>query len=110
MKRGKYGLRRVVYSGQDERMSAPDIRAQRTPNPNAMKFTIGRPVVEGSQSRSINSAQDATADPVAGPLFAIPGVTGVFMVADFVTVMKSDDADWNQLVPRITASLAESFR
>ena len=91
-------------------MDTPVVNAQRTPNPNAMKFTLDRSVVDGPQSRSINSADAARGDPVAEPIFAIPGVTGVFMVADFVTVMKSADADWDVLMPRITSSLIESFR
>ena len=103
-------MREGVATGQDEPMNSPVIRPQRTPNPNAMKFTLDRVVVEGSQSRSINSAEAARDDAVAGPLFAIPGVTGVFMVADFVTVMKEPAADWDELVPRITDVLIESFR
>jgi hypothetical protein len=91
-------------------MNAPEIRPQRTPNPNAMKFTLDRPVIEGTQSRSINSAADARGDRIAEPLFGIPGVVGVFMVADFVTVMKSAEASWDDLVPRVSAALLESFR
>lgn len=91
-------------------MNSPNVRPQRTPNPNAMKFTLDRAVVEGTQSRSINSAEAARGDAVAGPLFDIAGVTGVFMVADFVTVMKEPSASWEELVPRITDALTESFR
>lgn len=90
-------------------MNPPNVRAQRTPNPNAMKFTLDRSVVEGRQSRSINSADAARGDPVAEPLFAIEGVTGLFMVDDFITVMKSPEREWDDLVPSITDALTRSF-
>jgi hypothetical protein len=90
-------------------MNPPTIRPQRTPNPNAMKFTLDRRVVDGTESRSINNADAARGDPVAEPLFAITGVTGVFMVDDFVTVMKAPDQEWEVLMPQITDALSRSF-
>jgi hypothetical protein len=86
----------------------PEVRAQRTPNPNAMKFTLDRPAVE-SGSRSINSADSARGDPVAEPLFRIDGVVSVFMVADFVTVTKDAAASWDELSPKIVATLLEVY-
>lgn len=90
-------------------MSPASVRSQRTPNPNAMKFTLDRPVLDGTASKSFGSAQAAVGDSMAERLFGIAGVTNVFMVADFVTVTKEDSADWAELVPRIIAVLAESF-
>ena len=91
-------------------MTPIDVRVQRTPNPNAMKFSLGGPVVSGSAARTIGSAQAAQGDPVAEPLFAIEGVQSIFMVADFVTVIKTSEAEWDDLVPRIVASLQQSFQ
>lgn len=85
------------------------VRFQPTPNPNAGKFTVDRPVVEGKASKSFYSAAQAEADPVASALFALDGVASVFMVDDFVTVTKSPDADWNALVPAVTAALEKSM-
>ena len=90
-------------------MSPVDVRVQRTPNPNAMKFSLGRSVVEGSASRTIASAEAARGDRIAEPIFTLPGVQSVFMVADFVTVIKVVDASWDQLTPRIVSLLQEVF-
>ena len=90
-------------------MTPIDVAVQRTPNPNAMKFALGQPVVDGS-SRTIASAEAARGDPVAEPLFAIAGVLSIFMVADFVTVIKTSEAEWDDLVPRIVSSLQQSFQ
>lgn len=78
---------------------------QRTPNPNAVKFVLGRRAVEGNASRSYYGAGQAAADPIAAALFALPGVASVFMVEDFVTVTKAPDADWAVLTPAVIAAL-----
>lgn len=85
------------------------VRFQPTPNPNAGKFTVDRPVVEGKASKSFYSAAQAAADPVAAALFALDGVASVFMVDDFVTVTKTPEADWNALVPAVTATIEQSM-
>jgi len=76
-----------------------------TPNPNAGKFTVGRVIVEGKASRSFYNVTQAASDPIAAALFALDGVTNVFMVEDFVTVTKDASADWSELIPRVTETL-----
>jgi hypothetical protein len=85
------------------------IQFSATPNPNAGKFTIGRPVVDGRASRSFHNAEQAAVEPVAAALFELKGVASVFMVSDFVTVTKSDDAAWSELVPRVTEVLERVY-
>jgi hypothetical protein len=90
-------------------MNPGTIRTQRTPNPNAMKFTLDRRVVEGSGSRSFNDPGSAVGDPVAGPLFALGDVTSIFMADDFITVIKTPAASWDALTPRVLAALERAF-
>lgn len=78
---------------------------QATPNPNAGKFTVGRKILDGNRSRSFYNAAQAASDPIAEALFRIDGVESVFMVEDFVTVTKQADADWSDLIPRVTDTL-----
>lgn len=85
------------------------VRFQATPNPNAGKFVVGRTVVEGTSSRSFYSAEQAAADPVATALFELDGVASIFMVDDFVTVTKQADAEWSDLIPRVTSTLERVF-
>jgi hypothetical protein len=82
-----------------------EIVFQPTPNPNAGKFVLGRPAVPGGGSRTYGSREQAAADPRAAALFELGGVASVFMVADFVTVTKTPDADWATLAPLVTAAL-----
>lgn len=66
-----------------------------TPNPNALKFTVGQPV----GGPSTYSVVDETDDPLAGALLAIEGVVSMFLTADFVTITKAAEADWNLIAP-----------
>ena len=81
------------------------VRAEPTPNPNAMKFAVGQSV--GGPATFAAGAQ--TDDPVAAELLALAGVTSVFMTADFVTVSKSADGEWETLVPSSIEILGRHF-
>ena len=76
-----------------------------TPNPNAMKFSVG---VEVGGPRSYVAA-NAGDDALAGELFGIEGVASVFMTADFVTVTKQPGADWSGMVAEVEGILERHF-
>ncbi|MCB2222678.1 MAG: NifU N-terminal domain-containing protein [Actinobacteria bacterium] len=76
-----------------------------TPNPNALKFTVDATF----DAPTAFSAAQPTDDPVAGPLLAIEGVTSVFMSADFVTLSKTPEAEWEAIVPPATEILEARF-
>jgi len=84
-------------------MSFKVLEAQATPNPNAMKFVLDRPITE--QPTSFFNAEAGKAHPVATQLFAISGVTSVLMLGDFVTVNKRPDVKWNAITARVKAVL-----
>jgi hypothetical protein len=90
-------------------MADVSVRYQPTPNPNAGKFTVGRTVVEGNASRSYFAAEQAAGDPLAAALFAVEGVASLFMVDDFITVMKRPDAVWSGLVPAVISAIERSI-
>lgn len=84
------------------------IQTEATPNPATLKFLPGKEVLaEGTADfRDAESARQAS--PLAGRLFDIPGVTGVFFGYDFITVTK-DGPDWQHLKPAILGSIMEHF-
>jgi hypothetical protein len=90
-------------------MADPNVRFQPTPNPNAGKFIVDRPVVEGTASKSFYSAVQAASEPVAAALFEISGVQSLFMVEDFITVTKTAEADWQRLVPEVSAAITKNM-
>jgi hypothetical protein len=90
-------------------MAETRVRYQATPNPNAGKFTVDRPVLEGTASKTFHSEADASANPVALALFRIEGVSSLFIVDDFITVTKTASADWTELVPRVVAAIEQTL-
>jgi hypothetical protein len=88
--------------------AGPGIEYSPTPNPNAMKFTLDRRVAE-SGSRSYATRIDAMGDPLGEALFEIRGLTGVFVMADFVTVTKDPSAAWEELVPAVAAVIRRTI-
>ena len=81
------------------------VEVQPTPNPNALKFLLDRPITE--QPTSFFDAGTATDHPVASRLFAIPGVSSLLLLGDFVTVNKTPDASWPPIKNRVRQVLAE---
>ncbi len=89
-------------------VSAMFIQTEDTPNPQSMKFAPGEPVLgPGAHGRDFPNAETAKASPLASALFAVDGVAGVFLGADFVTVTKYDSVDWRHVKPQILGALAD---
>lgn len=81
------------------------IRVDVTPNPNALKFTVGTPV--GGPKTFV--AGDEADHPLAAELLSIEGVTSIFMTADFVTLSKTPEADWDEITPVAMEILERHF-
>lgn len=63
-----------------------------TPNPNAIKCVLDRPIA--AVPRSYRAPTDAGDDQIAAALFAIEGVHNLLFLHDWVTVGKSPDTPW----------------
>jgi NFU1 iron-sulfur cluster scaffold homolog, mitochondrial len=76
-----------------------------TPNPNALKFTVGVPV--GGPTTFVPS--QPTDDPLGAALLGLPGVASVFLTADFVTINKLPDAAWEPIIEPAQQAIAGHF-
>ncbi len=83
------------------------IQTEATPNPATLKFLPGRSVLDGG-TIDMRAPEDAASSPLAARLFTVPGVTGVFLASDFITVTK-DDSDWQHLKPAILGAIMEFY-
>jgi hypothetical protein len=81
------------------------VEISNTPNPNALKFTVGVDV--GGPATFVAGRE--TDDPTAAALVAIDGVTSVFMTADFVTLSKTPDTSWDVIAPLATVVLEQRY-
>ncbi len=85
------------------------IQTESTPNPATLKFLPGQTVLD-SGAADFTAAAEADKSPLASRIFAVEGVTAVFLGGDFVTVTKTDQADWNHLKPAILGAIMEHFQ
>ena len=82
------------------------IQTEPTPNPATLKFLPGKPVM-ASGTANFPTPEAAVRSPLAKRLFAIDGVSGVFLGSDFVTVTKAPSLEWHVLKPPILGALME---
>jgi Fe-S cluster biogenesis protein NfuA len=77
---------------------------QETPNPNAVKFILKEPVSHGT-SHSFKSAEDADKDPLAKSIFLVGDVVSVFYMDKMITVEKTDESDWDEVLPTLAVPI-----
>jgi Fe-S cluster biogenesis protein NfuA len=74
------------------------IYAEMTPNPMAMKFVADRMLLPEGVQFEFLTREDATSSPMALKLFDLPFVKGVYIAANFITVLKNNKAMWDDVV------------
>lgn len=84
------------------------IETETTPNPAALKFLPGQPVM-ASGTREFATPEAAEASPLAQAIFDTGEVVNVFFGADFVSVTAAPGADWSALKPQVIAILLDHF-
>lgn len=85
------------------------IQTESTPNPATLKFLPGQPVLKEGTA-DFPAPDSAAGSPLAQRIFAVAGVTGVFLGNDFVTVTKTEATDWNHIKPAILGAIMEHYQ
>ncbi len=85
------------------------IQTEATPNPASMKFLPGRTVMEAGVVDFTDAGAAAEASPLATRLFAVDGVTGVYLGRDFITVTKAEPEAWHDLKAAVLGAIMEHF-
>ena len=85
------------------------IQTETTPNPATLKFLPGDIVLDNGTA-DFPAPDTAAKSPLARRIFAVGGVTGVFLGRDFVTVTKADDQPWDHLKPSILGAIMEHYQ
>jgi len=83
-----------------------EISAQPTPNPNTLKFTVNKVLLE-SGTADFPTRESAQGSPLAEKLLEHDHITGVFVGANFVTVTKDPSARWDFLVTSLVQTLKD---
>src|SRR6185437_8573334 len=66
-----------------------------TPNPNTLKYSVNRQLLESGAANFTKKADAEARSPLAAKLFGVPGISGVMIGKNFVTVTKTEDGDWD---------------
>ena len=82
------------------------IYTEMTPNPETMKFVANKLLYPG-KSIDFPEVEEAKPSPMAIELFGFPFVKSVFIASNFVTLTKTIDTDWNDVIPAIRQFLKE---
>ena len=85
----------VVTTTETQKKVPVTVYAESTPNPAAMKFVANKPLADGTfEFKNIDEAVHA---PLAKALFAFPFVKEVFISANYVSVLKYNMAEWQEI-------------
>jgi Fe-S cluster biogenesis protein NfuA len=84
------------------------MRAERTPNPNSIKWILGEPLLPAGRSAHFERPVGADVSPLAARLFAVDGITGVFLASNFVTVTKRADVEWTDVAQSLVDAIKAS--
>lgn len=77
---------------------------QETPNPNAVKFILKEPVSWGT-SHSFKTPDAGAGDTLAKSLFDVGNVVSVFYMDKMITVEKTDEAEWDEILPDLAVPI-----
>ena len=86
------------------------VNLQFTPNPNTLKYSVNRTLLEKGAVNVTVAAEAAARSPLAAKLFEVPGICGVMIGKDFVTVTKSDDGDWDVVHKSASSTIEKHLR
>lgn len=82
------------------------IYTEMTPNPETMKFVANK-LLYPSKSIDFQDESAAGPSPLAKELFAFPFIKSVFIASNFVTLTKTTETQWDEVIPTIREFLKE---
>ncbi|MGV3656496.1 MAG: NifU family protein [Chitinophagaceae bacterium] len=82
------------------------IYTEMTPNPETMKFVANKLLYPG-KSIDFPDVESAKPSPLATELFGFPFIKAVFIASNFVTLTKTSETDWDDVIPVIRQFLKE---
>ncbi len=85
------------------------IQTESTPNPATLKFLPGETVL-GRGTADFPDESSAAKSPLARRIFAVEGVSGVFLGSDFVTVTKDAGVEWDHIKPAVLGAVMDHFQ
>lgn len=76
------------------------IYTEMTPNPETMKFVANKLLYPG-KSIDFPDASTSGPSPLASELFGFPFIKAVFIASNFVTLTKTPETEWSDVIPAV---------
>lgn len=86
--------------------SVVSIYTEMTPNPETMKFVANK-LLYASKSIDFQDESAAGPSPLAKELFAFPFIRSVFIASNFVTLTKTAETQWDEVIPTVREFLKD---
>ena len=83
------------------------VEVENTPNPEVLKFFLGRVILEDKIMDFPNQISDKGQSPLVTKLFSVEGVQAVMLGKDFISVTRFVDAKWSDLKNMIVDVIVE---
>jgi len=80
-----------------------NVYTESNPNPNSLKFCVEFMLLPDGKSVDFPDQESAKSSPLATDLFMFSNVKRVFISANFVTITKDDESNWNDIIPILKA-------
>jgi len=77
--------------------SAVYVSLEFTPNPNTLKYSVNRKLIDKGAANFTKLADAQARSPLAAKLLGIEGISGVMLGKDFVTITKTEAGDWDHV-------------
>ncbi len=78
-----------------------------SPNPQSLKFVANYILVPEGVTFDFPNKESALESPLANAFFDFPFIKRVFVMNNFITLTKSEDADWYEVAPELKSFLKE---
>ena len=85
----------VITETETHKKVPVTVYAESTPNPAAMKFVANKPLADGTFE--FKNIEEAVHAPLAKALFSFPFVKEVFISANYVSVLKYNITEWQEI-------------
>ncbi len=82
-----------------------NIQLEWTPNPSTLKYVVDRRLIASGAVNFTNREEAEKKSPLARKLMDVKGVTAVMVGANFVTVTKGEEGEWDELNDSVMATL-----
>ncbi|PKB42085.1 Fe-S cluster biogenesis protein NfuA [Cellulophaga sp. RHA19] len=93
----------IVHEQEDPQSVPATVYAENTPNPAAMRFVANKLIVP--TIFEFKNKEEAKDSELATELFKFPFVKEVFLDENYVSVTKTEDADWNEITLEVRESI-----